>query len=735
MIGLGYALFGILSLLFSMDIGSNIIVDFRQLAVMLSAFYGGFPASIITSLIIGIHRLFFVNGLNTVSIIGAVSIMIIGIGTGILATRIHRFLLKWTSMLAFSLIIGNLTFLIVLDNMTNPILLYFSSSLTLFVMFAALVIFILRLMNFRLQVSIVATKLLSNFMTLDSEQVYKETLEELMTLLKSDFGSIMIAHGSIYKIFCTLENGEYELPNYLVREGEVEATSVFKKGIPLLFNNWADSSPNGTLEQRLYNDGVRSSLHFPITYKSEVIACINLGSRTPYQFNNINLLNSLFRTISFGFTLMDSENKFMTITQSAHEAIIVADQNMRITAWNNGAEQIFGYSIDEAVGRKVSIIIPNHLKEAHEQGVSRFLSSGQASVMGTTLEVEGLHKDGTVFPIEFTLNKWDTGGVVFFSGIIRDITERNRIQKSLSESEERYRKLIELSPDSICVYQENKLVYANDKALKQLGFRDSSMLIGTDSLAYLASEYHARIKELIRKLYEQGDVFSNEEIAIINSNGERRYYEISASLIMYKGKPAIMTTFRDISIRKEAKQKLLEANELLKKLSDSDGLTGIANRRYFDEQLEQIWKNSMISQRPVSLIFCDIDFFKEFNDTYGHLEGDICLKKVASVLSMALDNTDNFAARYGGEEFTILLTNADVEQALEVAAKVRHRIHSIAIKHESSKINEIITLSIGVATLTPTNEITHLNLLGNADKAMYKAKIKGKDRVELYKPV
>ncbi|MCM2535775.1 PAS domain S-box protein [Neobacillus pocheonensis] len=309
---------------------------------------------------------------------------------------------------------------------------------------------------------------------------------------------------------------------------------------------------------------------------------------------------------------------------------------MLITTWNEGAEKIFGYPKEEAIGKNIELIIPDHYKEVHNSGVERYLSTGIAKILGKTLELEGMRKDGEIIPIELSINNWAMGGVLFFSSIIRDISDRKQAEDALKESEERYRKLIELSPDGLCVYQNNKIVYANDKSAALIGLNNAVELIGRESLEFLSSEKNDEVQQFIHQLYREQETYVKFEAPLVSVNGENIIVEASASLIQYNGKLAIMTTFRDISERKKVEQQLKEANELLERLSNIDGLTGIPNRRYFDEMFELEWKVAARHSAPLSILLCDVDYFKAYNDTYGHQAGDYCLTEIASSFSKVL---------------------------------------------------------------------------------------------------
>lgn len=174
---------------------------------------------------------------------------------------------------------------------------------------------------------------------------------------------------------------------------------------------------------------------------------------------------------------------------------------------------------------------------------------------------------------------------------------------------------------------------------------------------------------------------------------------------------------------------LREANFKLENLSISDGLTGISNRRNFDQYVTMSWKNCIRSSKPLSLIMADIDYFKLYNDRYGHLEGDECLKKVAREMSDTVRRPLDLVARYGGEEFVIVLPETDKDGAQIIAEQVRTNIESLLIPHEDSKVCKHVTLSLGVSTLVPTEGYSIESLINDADKALYLSKSEGRNKI------
>ncbi|MBK4731797.1 diguanylate cyclase [Oxynema sp. CENA135] len=169
------------------------------------------------------------------------------------------------------------------------------------------------------------------------------------------------------------------------------------------------------------------------------------------------------------------------------------------------------------------------------------------------------------------------------------------------------------------------------------------------------------------------------------------------------------------------------ANQELEHLASLDALTGLANRRHFDAYLNREWQRLAAAGVPLSLILCDIDYFKAYNDTYGHLAGDRTLREVADALRSTLREGE-LGARYGGEEFALILPHTGAEDAMRVAQTVRSRIHTLAIAHKASSLGQIVTLSLGVATRVPSANLSPASLIAAADDALYSAKALGRDR-------
>jgi len=178
----------------------------------------------------------------------------------------------------------------------------------------------------------------------------------------------------------------------------------------------------------------------------------------------------------------------------------------------------------------------------------------------------------------------------------------------------------------------------------------------------------------------------------------------------------------------ETNQQLEQANQQLEELSRTDALTGLANRRQLKEVLATEWRRALRNGQPLALIMADIDAFKSFNDTYGHLAGDECLRKIAVALRSPLMRSSDLAARFGGEEFIILLPGTDLEGAAYIAEAIRLDVENLAITHAGSATGGLVTMSFGVTAGKPSAKLMDLDLICAADKALYMAKEEGKNR-------
>jgi diguanylate cyclase (GGDEF)-like protein len=215
-----------------------------------------------------------------------------------------------------------------------------------------------------------------------------------------------------------------------------------------------------------------------------------------------------------------------------------------------------------------------------------------------------------------------------------------------------------------------------------------------------------------------------ENWCVMPQVGTRLYLAIDAGPIYDEsGKLiAVVETLRDMTVQKEAQAEL-------ERLATRDGLTSVANRRSFDTTLNTEWRRATRESRALSLLMIDVDFFKRYNDTYGHQGGDECLRRVAGAMADVVKRSSDAVARYGGEEFAIILPATDPAGACIVAERIRAAVEALAMPHEHSDIADHVTVSIGVASVIVTTEGLPAQLIGFADAALYRAKNEGRNRV------
>jgi len=185
-----------------------------------------------------------------------------------------------------------------------------------------------------------------------------------------------------------------------------------------------------------------------------------------------------------------------------------------------------------------------------------------------------------------------------------------------------------------------------------------------------------------------------------------------------------------VKARVQTHVELKQQREILENLSSVDGLTGVPNRRNFDEFLDRNWTLCMRASKSIALIMIDIDHFKKFNDHYGHLEGDECLKKVAAILKSCINRDTDIVARYGGEEFGCILPVTDIDGALSIAEMMRKSIEAMAIEHQQSTTAACVTISLGVAAMVPMQDAPANTIIKMADRALYSAKMSTRNCVK-----
>ena len=318
------------------------------------------------------------------------------------------------------------------------------------------------------------------------------------------------------------------------------------------------------------------------------------------------------------------------------------------------------------------------------------------------------------------------------------IMVNQRLNAENREAKEHFELIFNTSPDAVLIlrFTDNyAAVDINDGFIELTGFsRDE--VIGKSTREINLWKNPEDLHKIAMMLQEKG-YCENMEAVFQGKEGRQIVGMVSAKIITLLGIPHIISVIRDITERKQVEEhmrQLVHQLEIEKgyaeKSAITDGLTKLANRRYFDEALSAEFYRSKRSGDLLSLVMLDIDHFKQFNDTYGHLAGDECLRQVALAIKSIIRRSPDIAARYGGEEFVVILPNTDLHGAAAVAENIRKAVEELAIPHTASLTAGYVTVSLGVATISAARVSSPETVLAVADEALYSAKQKGRNRVE-----
>jgi len=422
--------------------------------------------------------------------------------------------------------------------------------------------------------------------------------------------------------------------------------------------------------------------------------------------------------------LRESESRKGAILEASLDAILTMDHQGRIVEFNPAAERCFGYTREQAIGAEMAqLIVPPELRERHRAGLRRYLATGEAKVLGRTLELPALRADGTRFDAELAITLIPGSKPPSFTGTLRDVTERAAAAKALRESEARFRALTELSSD---LYWETDSAHRITRYVYGAGANaiiPEAQLLGharwdTPSLAPDEAGWRAHRETLDAHL-----PFRDFELACLGGDGEAHHYTLSGEPVFesdgrfagYRG------VGREITERKKTEVRLDH-------LAHYDPLTELPNRALVQDRLSQAIARARRSETLLAVMFLDLDRFKEINDSLGHAAGDEVLKEAARRLQSCLRSTDT-VGRLGGDEFTVLLE--DVHQVDEISALAGKILEAFAEPAEVAGQELRLSTSIGV-TIYPLDGQDAEHLLKNADIAMYQAKQEGRNNFQFF---
>lgn len=406
----------------------------------------------------------------------------------------------------------------------------------------------------------------------------------------------------------------------------------------------------------------------------------------------------------------------------ARLAYVEADVNLQITSWNPSAKDLFGYSEDHCLGRFLDELIPVSKEKLIQCRQTRMESVLHITPQGNKIQCE-------IYYAPIINLKAEKRGIALLA---KDVSSRFTDKALLNQQKKRIQEIYGFAPIGIYhVNMDGNVIDANSEYAWMLGYESSEAVVSQikDFSAQTfydpekAREFMFGISEadqIIRfrcrlKRKDNSYIWAQCYAKATHNESGRRDGFIGFSI--------------DISETIRAEEALKNANEKLKLLSLIDGLTQIPNRRKFDECLASEWNRHQREKNAFSLILCDIDFFKFYNDTYGHQAGDECLKTVAKTIHTSIHRSGDLAARYGGEEFAVILPDTGLEGARVIAERIRTSVQNLKIEHKTSKVDEHITLSLGISTTTPGPNNSAESLVAFADKALYQAKAGGRNQI------
>lgn len=299
-----------------------------------------------------------------------------------------------------------------------------------------------------------------------------------------------------------------------------------------------------------------------------------------------------------------------------------------------------------------------------------------------------------------------------------------------SEAREHFELIFNASPNAVLItsLDEGRLVSSNDAFTDLTGYTREELLGRTTLDIDIWQKNSQTRNRIVEELAATGHC-KNIELVFNHKDGHQIDGLFSATVISLQGSPHILSVTQDISERKQAEAAMAELNVKLEAMSSTDSLTGLANRRHFDEMLAREYARHIRSGAELALIMLDIDCFKAFNDTYGHLAGDACLQEISRVLQECASRAADMVARYGGEEFVCILPETDAAGAVLIAERIRQGIASRGIPHKSSTVCDHVTASLGVIAARCSAESTEQELLERADALLYQAKEQGRNRL------
>ncbi|MGF1713788.1 diguanylate cyclase [Photobacterium chitinilyticum] len=420
--------------------------------------------------------------------------------------------------------------------------------------------------------------------------------------------------------------------------------------------------------------------------------------------------------------LKQEQRVFQQVLNSLSELVYFQDKSGQTIGTNKAFDRFWRGRVSEGVMGDDDCVSgannSSHTWTTAPDGSSRLLETNKTLLIGDNGEAIG------TLSISHDVTDWHE----MQESLKQEIEKREITEQALAQRNTLLDTIMSASTDPIGLYNEHGIyVGCNEPFARSLGFGQGELL-GKVVSEVLEPDKWELSQEADQQVIREGVALKMDDYVILE-DGTPIWYEVVKS--PYRdptdGTAGVLVMARDVTERKMAEQQLADAIMELQELSFIDSLTKVANRRSFDEQLRKLWHSHIREQKPLTLILCDIDNFKAFNDNYGHQQGDYALREVAKVFRSVVKRETDEVARYGGEEFAFLLPNTDMKGGEVIAAKVHRQLAEKGISHMYSGIDTKLTVSLGIATITPLPVQDYGELIEMADIALYKAKAVGRN--------
>lgn len=431
--------------------------------------------------------------------------------------------------------------------------------------------------------------------------------------------------------------------------------------------------------------------------------------------------------------------------------VLVLAPDLTVLFWNSMLTEWTGVPREQIVGKPLTYLYPDLGSVRYAGRILPVFDGGPPVIFSPQLHphlIPSVRADGQKRILQTTVTPITINNAACALASIQDVTDlmltaresrrlhqqatmeleqRKSIESALQESSEKLRSIVDTAVEAILVINEEHLVEEFNHAAERIFGYLAGEVIGRNIKMLMPEPHQSGHDGYVDHYVQTGQatiIGIGREVTGLRKDGSTFPMRLGVSEMHVGNRTLFTGILYDIT-----EQKRLE--EQLRNMAMRDGLTGISNRRSFDEALAREWRRAQRECGKLSVILIDIDFFKNYNDTYGHQEGDTCLKAVAAVIDRSVHRAGDLAARYGGEEFVVLLPATDINAATDLAERIRLSVEELSIPHAASGAAPHVTISLGVACIVPDKTGSPEILLNFADQGLYAAKASGRNRVKI----